>query len=457
MSRGLKDLGRATSNGMKILYKLEALIFYILIFSIPFETRFIWHIWTFPFNQWTAGYIYGTDILLCAFLVLWLVRSLPLRLDLKSIFSPKIFGKADFWLLAFFIVSAISIFNAKIAGLSFYQLIKLAEFMAFYFYIKNNLGLVFKFRTVLITIIFSGLFQSIIAVAQFLKQSNLGLRLFGESPLAIDTTGIAVFIVDSHKYLRAYGTTPHPNVLAVWLFLAIFSFYNFYFYRKSQNISWPLLVAYTAMLFALFFTFSRVIIGLWLLCLVLVIYLTIFSGFLSVIKKRLMVIGAVTLAAVIFFASLYWPLVQSRIHVSADEEAVTQRIFYNKIAGTTVEANPFGIGLGQFVPRLMDKLKYYETVPYQPVHNIYLLIASETGFMGLALFLLFLFFILYNFIKSTGPKELWQLSFIFIFLSLLVFGLFDHLLWTLQQGSLVLWMVMALLSVNRHDAFQVKQ
>ena len=83
---------------------------------------------------------------------------------------------------------------------------------------------------------------------------------------------------------------------------------------------------------------------------------------------------------------------------------------------------------------------------YQPVHNIYLLIYAETGLFGLIAFLGFLFAMLFEFTRRTGFREPYHVSFILVFGSLLVFGLFDHFLWTIQTGSLLFWLTAGLLS-----------
>ncbi len=383
------------------------------------------------------------------------------------------------WLAGFFIVSALSIFNSRIIGLSLYQLLKLAEFIGFYFYLQSAFGRVYKFKEVLATIIASGIFQAAIAIAQYFKQGSLGLKLLGESPLSVNATGVAVFIADSEKYLRAYGTTPHPNVLAAWLFLAIFAFYNYYFYfyphtkrgllgsraegadprygvgvypRDKSYLGKFLLICQPVLLVGLFFTFSRIIIGLWALgaaIRVLLLFKKSLHGFLVATKQYTITIVVITLVTSSLFAAFFWPQVKSRALVSMDEEAVTQRIFYNKIAESVTIANPvLGVGIGQSVPQLMNKLKHWPSYIYQPVHNIYLLIASETGFIGLALFLLFLLFTFYHFIKRTNLHKTYQYSFFILAFSVLVIGLFDHFLWTLQQGSLIFWMTLALISLN---------
>jgi len=488
---------------------LEKLFFYLLIFSIPIETRLIVARWTEPFNEWTAGYIYGTDILLAAVLIFWLARNLKTAKIFNLAYSAEAASAAkagqfsifkgaksfksrilnpNLFLFLFFIVSALSIANSRLVGLSLYQLLKLAEFIGFYFYLVRNqtptafadasavasneghirsaLGKIFKLEGVLAVVVISGVFQAAIAIAQYLKQGALGLRLLGESPLSINTTGVAVFIADGMKYLRAYGTTPHPNVLAAWLMLAIFSFYFLLFYYlkpqetkaaalnrnssliRREDLRW--IAIYLILLFGFFFTFSRVIICLWALGTViggLLLFRKNFSGFLAGIKRRLVIVAIVTLIAGTFFAFFFWPQVKSRILISAEEEAVTQRIFYNKIAESVTTANPvLGIGIGQFVPQLMTKLKHWPSYFYQPVHNIYLLIASETGFVGLIIFLLFLFFVLYDFARSTRFQKPYHFSFLILALSFLLAGLFDHFLWTLQQGSLIFWMVIALMS-----------
>lgn len=430
--------------------KLESIIFYLLIFFIPVQSRLILYRWTQPFNQWTSAYLYGTDILLAMLFAFWLARAKP-TLPQKSNLRDCI-RSSSFWLGLFFAVSALSIFNSRTAGLSFYQLLKLAEFIGFYFYLKTNLNKVFEFRKVLMTVIASGLFQSVVAIAQYVKQGSLDLRLLGESPLSVNATGVAVFIADGIKYLRAYGTTPHPNVLAAWLFLAVFAFYFFYIYGKKSN-PWLLVLVYVPLLFGLFFTFSRVIVGLWVMGLVARLIISFakkdFRELMAKVGSKIKHITLASSLAVLLFALLFWPQVKSRIHVSAQEEAVTQRVFYNKIAESVAVSHPLlGIGIGQFTPNFISKFKHLPQTAYQPVHDIYLLVASETGFIGLAAFLLFLFFVFYDFAKRTQMRKLYHFSFGILIFSFLLMGLFDHFLWTLQQGSLMFWAGLALLSVD---------
>jgi len=428
-----------------MLHKIERIIFYLFVFAIPFEKRLIIFQWQKPFHEWTSGFIYGTDVLIFALLILWAVRIWKkdkIKFNLKG---------PNLWLALFFVVAGLSVFNSKIVGLSVYQLLKLTEFVALYFYLKNNWEM-FGFQKILTVFIASGLFQAIVGFMQFLKQTGLGLRLLGESPLTVDGYGVAVFIVNCQKYLRAYGTTPHPNVLATVLLLSVFALYAFYFHSSKTDSYFRrmLMPIYAILLLGLFATFSRTVIAFWgasVLVIVLAIYFKkSFHDFWNKNKKKLLTIITVTIVVGAAFAVAYWPLVKSRIHISGDDEAVTQRIFYNGIAGSAAVSHPLlGIGLGQFVPNMMNKYRYLPPNVYQPAHNVYLLIASEAGFLGLIFFLLFIFSLLFDFVRKTKFKFLRSFSFFVLVLAFLLTALFDHLFWTLQQGSLIFWASLALL------------
>src|SRR3989338_2001855 len=316
----------------------------------------------------------------------------------------------------------------------------------------------------MIVLIGGGLFQAIIAILQFFKQSSLGLKLLGESVLGPDLTGVASFYnLHGDKIIRAYGTTPHPNILAAYLFLAIFSFYfvYLYFHIYHQNKLYHpkfnlfLLTSYPLILLALFFTFARVMVFLWFAgfiiraCFILgkKNFRAIFAHGLN--RVKLTKILVISTAVVVLFGIFYWSEAISRVKISSGEEAVQLRIFYNKESLKSL--NWFGVGSGNFVNWLMVKNPNLPRTLYQPVHNIYLLIYSETGILGIIAFVLFLIFLIKDFIVSTKMEKLYHYSVLLMFLSFLFIGLFDHFLWTLQQGRLMLWTVVALLTLFKHD------
>ncbi len=442
--------------------KFERALFLFFVFCIPFQSRLILHKWTQPFNQWTSLYFYGVDLLLIVIFLSWFLRSLKNHelVIKKCDFNLGLFLNPTVWLQGFFIISAISVLNAGIVSLALYQLLRLAEFIAVYFYFKSNLGVFIKIKDFLLVIICSAFFQALIAIFQYLRQSSLGFRILGESPISVNVTGVAVFIANGQKYLRSYGTTPHPNILAAWLMVGIFSFcafYLFYFKKESGRNDMGILSVLPFLLFGFLYTYSRVIIGLCVLG--LLVYFFIFyirqehKTYLN-LKKRFLFLILTFIITFSAFAGAYWPQILSRIHISSQEEAVTQRAFFNRVAESVATSHPFfGIGIGQFVANFIFKLKHLPAITYQPVHNIYLLIASETGFIGLFLFVLFLFFSFLGFIRRTQLAHPADLLILIISLAFLITGFFDHFLWTSQQGSLVLWITMAFLNFKSIPGF----
>src|SRR3989344_5735194 len=83
--------------------------------------------------------------------------------------------KIDIILILFLISAFISLSQAKNFQLGFYQWLKLLEFVLFFFYVKYNFGNIFHFERIAQVFIVSGLFQSIIAIGQYSKQTSLGL------------------------------------------------------------------------------------------------------------------------------------------------------------------------------------------------------------------------------------------------------------------------------------------
>lgn len=63
--------------------------------------------------------------------------------------------------------------------------------------------------------------QGLVAVAQFTVQRDLGLAILGEVALDPAIGGTSVLLVDNARWLRGYGLTGHPNLLAALLALAM--------------------------------------------------------------------------------------------------------------------------------------------------------------------------------------------------------------------------------------------
>ncbi len=425
--------------------KIEQFLFYLLIFSIPFETRLIVKQWTYQFNEWASVFLYGTDILIGFLFLFWLMRIM------RGEKEPQ-WRKSDYALAGFFIISIFSLSRALIFKLGLYQMAKLAEFIFLYRYIVSASGKILNIRKILAVLIASGLFQAFIAIVQYLKQSEIGLKFLGETVLRPDMPAVAVIIADGGKFLRSYGTTLHPNVLAAFLFLAVYSFYFLYFYKGDIGMGIKLIPVYIFLIFGFLFTFSRIIIFLWLLgAIIHGGFLFFKKSFRSLLKKaasRMIFIITVTCLILAVFAFLFYPQVVSRMRLSSADQAVNMRIWYTQKGIETLKKNMLGVGIGNFVPFLMKSQQDLPFWQYQPIHNVYLLIASETGLLGLAIFLLFLLLAIKEYISAVEFRKFYHYSLFLIFISFLIIGFFDHFIWTLQVGRLMFWLTLSILAAH---------
>ncbi len=418
---------------------LEKLLFYFLIFFLPFQTRKIIYQFGDSFNEWTSIYLYLTDILLILILFLWFWRLRKERF-LKNT-SQEWFGKKvryfGFWLVLFLLIAFISLVRAQNIQLSFYAWFKLLEFTLLFFYLKFNFNPLFSLRRLTQILIASGLLQSLIALGQYFNQKSLGLWFLTESPLGIGIDGVAKFTANGIKLIRAYGSLPHPNLLAAFLFLCLFCLFFIWFDRKYSLKGYLFLsVIFFFLFFGLSLTFSRLAIFIFLLA-TLIYLVVLFKKH----KKEVFALFFIIIISSSVISFLAWPEISSRFNISPDEQAVSLRSFYNETAFEIISQRPLlGIGLGNFVWNIREMLNLLPNWIHQPVHSLYLLIASETGLIGLVVFLFFLFQLL----KRSFKKE--KIIFLIVIFSFLFISLFDHFFWTLQQGQLIFWLTLGVLA-----------
>ncbi len=359
------------------------------------------------------------------------------------------FRKSDIFLGTFFLISGASLIIAQNIEISIYQLIKLAEFILLFWYIRTNLKFL-RLKTIFELIIISGVFQSIIAILQFFKQSSLGLKHFEAGVFSPGIPGVATFFVDSYKLMRSYGTTSHPNVLAVFLFASIFFLYFLYIQPNSRKTTRIILMSALAVLMlGLMLTFSRAVIIVFFGSTILFLGISFFR-YNSRSKFKIIALFLLVLVYAGMIAFILLPEISSRfLSTSYHEQSVTLRVYYNKIAISGIFDNPFlGLGIGNFVWHLFNNYQLKEFWLYQPVHNLYLLIAVETGIIGLLAFLIFIGKILIKQIKNLFIKKLNMIALCLnaILFSFLCLGLIDHYFWTIQQSSLLLWLGLAILT-----------
>ena len=342
--------------------------------------------------------LYLTDLLIITLLTLWLLTSRP---------------KAKTSLIIFLALLLPSLLATSFFLPAAYKWLKLAELAGFAWWIKSNID--WKKHLPNITLALSGslLFQSLLAIGQWLKQASVfGYWFLGEQPYNAATLGMdKITWFDGALKLPPLGTTPHPNVLAGLIVVLL----PFLLSRLSRRSPWYL-VPLGLSLITLFLTFS---LSAWIALLLIVVPFFLYK------LKPILLVGYSVL--VISLIAGFWP----KLQFLAPQTSFDRRSQLSSMAIQMVKDSPLiGQGLNNFTVKMDDYGIVAATTRFlQPVHNIYLLIFAETGLLGL---FCFGYLIICTF-RSKRPTALKLSLFTLLFL-----GLFDHYPFSLQAGLLLL-------------------
>ena len=549
--------------------KLSRLIFYLLIFSLPIQTnKTIFTELSFAGNYhifYNTIALYLTDILFYVLIISWLVEcflnSQSIQSFLRDLYTRIAQDVIYKIILTFWLILAISlIISRENLDISLFGLLKITQFILFFAYLREKINVSRETPTqsplyqgretegVFWLILASSWVQSIIAIYQYIFQKSLGLSILGEEFLRPGLSGVAEFfsreIINPLFYnffpylspvseeisanIRAYGTFPHPNVLAGFLFIALII--NLYLISRETSTQSPpysnkdkpplhlpltkgekqrgsqggeiegvnycethspiekkrggvvILLIFSLILVStgLVVTFSRFI---WLISAVSIVIWLILSIFRNVSRETYSVKPhlpyetksadklnhnlsrerylKIILSALLFGFLFNWfffsEAITDRVSVIRPEkyvaqyynadESFSQRYLFNEIALEMIKAKPStGVGLRNFVAE-MDNFSPQKLLPFQhqPAHNIYLLIAAESGVFALAVFLIFIGTLILRRIRVGRLKGADYALLVMLF-GFLAIGMVDHYLWTIQQGQMMLWLVLGLTS-----------
>lgn len=387
-------------------------------------------------SDYLSPTVYLTDLLiwwLLLFIILrWIIQYYFQRT--RPHFSTSL--KSYFLLGAGVVaVSLISIGYSVNPATGWWHVGKLIEFISFGglvgWAIKNPL----LRRQLVLSFLLGMLLQTLLALAQFGLDHSLGLWVLGERSFDINTLGVARADIDGRLMLRSYGTFPHPNVLALWL--VVTSVFSTYYAFINRDYFTKLFFAVLTVLFglAILTTLSRIEILLWLMattCLLVWSARSALSKF-SINTFTLMIIFTVLLAGV-WFGPVELDRFQSLSDV--DTTTITERLQLNQVAIGLWQGHPLtGVGIGSFVSYLTPPPRIGDVPFVQPVHNLYLLVATEIGIIGLVFVLTLLGLGCYRAYLSRNYLLL------LVSLIVVVAGLFDHYFWSLQQGGLLWWSI----------------
>jgi O-antigen ligase len=222
------------------------------------------------------------------------------------------------------------------------------------------------------------------------------------------------------NYLRIYSTFSHPNSFAGFLGVSII----FLITNYLKKINPYKFVGLSVILLAFILTFSLSAYVAMALCLFMYFVLNMHKVNVKWTNVFLVLIFLVSFLFSIFSK----PILDSGISLS---KSFNERLDMGNVAGKIFsEKWVTGTGLNTFIVNEVSFASADKGVwLLQPVHNIFLLIISETGILGAVLL-----FYLISFTFAKNSNNTWGILVIFF---VLITGLFDHYWFTIQQNMLL--------------------
>ncbi len=291
--------------------------------------------------------------------------------------------------------------------------------------------------------------QILIGVVEFATQSMQflePLHLHWPGLINAYSQGASILkYADGTNFLRVHGTFPHPNILAGFILICLAGVTALLYNKTRMNwVLWVLLAAGNSLLAV---TFSR---SAWLGLGAFFLVLLLKSKSLN--EKKIWLMLSVSILAFTLTLIPLRELFLSRTITPAtatEEFSLVGRLWLSQQALSYAKEKPLtGIGMGSFVIQLAERAGERNFV--EPVHNIPLLVFSELGIVGVILLLA---------VFVTIAKELWitnkpnAIFFTALLAGMGTIALFDHYLWSLAPGRMMLGLVLGLWlgQVNHHE------
>jgi O-antigen ligase len=325
--------------------------------------------------------------------------------------------------------------GAKNPQAGFYGIIKFLEFSFLIFFVAHNFKAFNK--QALFALFLTGIFfESLLAVFQYFNQGSLGglFYFLGERSFNAGTPGIANASINGQLFLRPYATFSHPNVLAAFLMVAMLYLFMFF---KNKIL---LLIGVLFGSLTLFLTLSRTAIFLWIVYVIVLFGTSFVKKYKNGFSNIKFFAAGITIFVLIIFGFFVFKnsfILQRFFLTKLSDESFVQRQQLISQSFLMIQKNPvFGIGVNNFFNNLNFSKGQTNLSLVQPVHNIFLLVFSETGLIGICSFIYVFYKALKKIISRITKKE--SKYILLLIFSVIFLGFFDHYFLTIQQGQILL-------------------
>lgn len=407
----------------------------LLVFLIPLQTRYFFTDPGLNGAVWEAGRIsvYAFDIVF-----------LFLLAHARYFWNVTRDARWTYFAL-FLLVLILSVVNAVEVPLAIYRIVRVAQAM---FLFGVLMRMTDKFRNgVMAAWVSAGIIQSLVALSQFILQSFPGSKWLGLAALNPGVLGTAVIETLDGRFLRAYGTFSHPNILAGFLTIGIVIALKLYKKTDDPRMRMLAAVAFMVQQVGLFMTFSRTgVVAAGVALFIIITYrLYKWTKVNHPPLQQLWRAPAILLVVVVFWTSLGYAfrdlwlpriVIEGRIEeqsISLREQSIVDslQLWY---------AEPvLGVGAGNATVVLSELNPEQNGLEVQPPHNMALLILFEAGILGVALGALMCAGFMWKVLQQNPVHSISFAGLAMIF----VLSMFDHYFWTQGSGILMFWLGIA--------------
>ncbi len=405
----------------------------LLIALLPWQARYIKEtasLFGVPWEQGTTA-LFALDFLLIVAITLHLLSiaveceprkaGAPLWLDLAALLP---------------IYAFISVFWAYDTTGALFTLIHLCEgFALAYLLWVSDASLASSLRA----FVLGATLTSAFGLWQFFTQTSFASTWLGISAHSAQDAGVAVIENASGRFLRAYGTLPHPNILGGYAAAGLVACLALGMQARRAR---PALFAAALVLGAgLVASFSR---SAWLAAACAVLIALLFPRATSTrdMRRKVAPLLLAALGGAVCVGLFALPMLSTRLsfHGRLESRSISERVA-SATDGTDMFLKYFatGVGIGNYLPTAYLSLGRPDD-PYalQPPHFVPLLVGVELGFFGLAVLLGFVFTwwfaALWLMRRASSPMIAVTATLPIV---ILIVGCFDHYPFDLYAGILL--------------------
>ena len=426
--------------------RLSRLAFYALLLIAPWALARVVqpHPVQGVLSEFSDILLYVSDVCLLVVVFAWLASHLldperPLSLSPWFVTVPLL-------LLLVLAFTSVPVAAAPLFGLD--AALRLLGAVLLTLYVADQ---VIDNRTAALVLAAGMVLQAVLAVAQFQLQGNLGLGWLGEVEARVTEPGL---------WVRGFGLSRHPNILGGYLLLGLWATLGLAVTEPRRG--W--LLVFAAGCCGLLATFSRAAwLGLGVGATITALVLAWHSWRQrspAPAARRWLPHACVGLLVIVAYTAVYPDLFYSRLAVPllsrlgvgvsgtvthVEVTNLNMRTGYVRVAQELIAAHPLrGVGSGNFS---IASYVHNPTLPpehaYLPVHNVLLLVSSELGLAGGAVWVLLWLAIGVTMLR-VRPASSWVWVWGMALLGLFVTSLWDFYIWGWQSGRLFFFALLGL-------------